>query len=513
MPLKFYLTVALVLPFLLLTSCQTFQPREFVKVTDRFEPAIHSELASLFSTPENTPPGQSGNVLLRDGKEAFQVRVAMTELAEETIDAQYFLWNNDQTGRFLINKFRDAAKRGVKIRLLLDGFITQDLNSFFAWVNEQQNIEVRIYNPFLAESNFGRLLNFASDFDRLNRRMHNKSFTVDGITTITGGRNIGDSYFFYSNDVKYLDADVFSIGPVVEQVNKSFNEYWNNALTLSVTDLSFSNISDKERNSITNLLAIENSQLEADTGNRIEFVENLQNMLDWAPTRYIADEPGNIEPLPVDQYKTAATELGRLIDSSEKEVMIESAYLVLNDDAIKYLRKKKQEGVRVRFLTNSMASNNLIINHAGYAKVRKDIIENGIELYEIKPVIDTCLVEHFPEKDCNQEQPITLHTKTAVIDDKYAYVGSLNFNLRSVYLNTESALIIDSEKIANQLKHQAKEYMNLRASWQPIILGDDILWITFHENQLIQSRIEPDTTAFERFGVDVLTKVPGTEFY
>lgn len=496
---------------LMLTGCAVFTPEP---LNDASEPVAlqgETDLSSLISSPKHLQTKASGNLLLRNGQEALQARVALIKAANASIDLQYFLWKNDQTGRFLINQLVEAAERGVQVRLLLDGMITEDLNGLFAWLNEQPNVAVRFYNPFVAETNVGRVLNLAADFDRLNRRMHNKSFTVDGVTTITGGRNISDSYFFLDPEVNYLDADVLSIGPVVAQVSESFSQYWSNSMSVPVSELDYSSLDNEQRIAIADRLAKETFELPLKTGT--EFLQSVYSRLIWAPTRFVADEPGRRDASEETIPKTAAQELGALIQNTQQEMLIESAYLVLSPEVTEFLNKKQREGVRVRFLTNSMASNTVFLNHASYAKYREDIVASGIDLYELKPVINTCLLDYMPAGSCLQEQPISLHSKAAVFDERFVYAGSFNFNLRSAYLNTESALIIDSTEMAAQLKEQMRDLMTLKSAWQPTLLGDELLWVTVHNDELIETREEPNTSALERFGAEFLSRVPGAEYY
>ena len=498
---------------LILSGCVTFQPRAPEDTPERAQVQGFTRLAEVLPVPGNTQPDESGNLLIRNGEQALRARVALIQAADISIDVQYFLWKNDQTGRYLIKQLVEAAERGVEVRLLLDGWITQDLNSLLAWVDEQPNIDVRFYNPFLAETNVGRALNLATDFDRLNRRMHNKSFTVDGIATITGGRNISDSYFFHHPDVNYLDADVLSIGPVVNQVSESFNEYWHNRMTVPAAELSYSNIDDEERTAIANQLAGDPFEPNNHPESAEAFLKDVHAQMVWAPTRFVADKAGVRDPSVGNLPKTAAQEMAELVRQTEREMLIESAYLVLSPEVTEYLSDKQRSGVRVRFLTNSMASNTVFLNHASYAKYRENIVASGIELYEVKPMINTCQLGYISAGHCRQSQRISLHTKTAVFDERFVYAGSFNFNLRSAYLNTESALIIDSVEMAAQLKQQMRNLMTLKASWQPKFLGDELLWMTIDDNELIETREEPNTTALERFGAEILSRVPGAEYY
>ena len=500
----------------LLLSCASLPNKPAAQADRVSEEAMRSStLATLFAPADRRTTGESGNYLLRHGHDALIERLHLIALAEQQIDVQYFLWNDDRTGRLFLQKLMQAAERGVYVRILIDGFSIADRNKQLAFIDSHPNIDVRIYNPFVARSRFGRILNLLFDFNRLNHRMHNKALIVDGSAAITGGRNIGDAYFEYATDVNFIDADVFSVGPVVPEIMTTFQRYWDSTLAIPTSELVKKHpLNTIEGWSYEAFLArdlsffLKDNQHLANNDAIIEHYRTLSSQLIWANTYFVADDAESPATKHAKQVKAVAEEIANLVANSERNVLIESAYFVLDQEAIDFVKSRTDKGIRMQTLTNSLASNNLVPNHAGYAKMRQQMLESGIELYELKPEETHCTtVSH----DCKTK--IALHAKTAVFDNRLVYVGSLNFNLRSAFLNTESGLFIDSPIMAKELTRQIKDRMNLFAAWQPIMLGDRLLWITFADDKIKQTRIEPDTTALERVEVDLLTAIPGTEYF
>jgi putative cardiolipin synthase len=173
----------------------------------------------------NHPTNESGFYPIYDGIEALAARLSMAERAERSIDAQYYLIKRDIVSTVFIDALLRAADRGVRVRLLLDDIFTAGYDAGMAGLDSHPNFEIRIFNPFGRAG--GRILNAITDFSRINRRMHNKSFTVDNQITLIGGRNIADEYFGAREDARFSDLDVVGIGPVVQQVSEMFDAYWN----------------------------------------------------------------------------------------------------------------------------------------------------------------------------------------------------------------------------------------------------------------------------------------------
>jgi cardiolipin synthase C len=183
-----------------------------------------TRLGTAISPLVDAHPGKSGIYPLADAREAFAARALLAHAAERTLDLQYYIWRGDMSGTLLFNAVRNAADRGVRVRLLLDDHGTSGVDRILVALDSHPNIEVRLFNPFLIRT--PRAINYLFDFFRLNRRMHNKSFTADNQATIIGGRNVGDEYFGTNDGLLYVDLNVMGVGPVVSDTSKDFDRYW-----------------------------------------------------------------------------------------------------------------------------------------------------------------------------------------------------------------------------------------------------------------------------------------------
>jgi putative cardiolipin synthase len=506
-----FLTAAL---FLLISGCSVLpineEPVSFGDLPQFTETRLSREFRPLI----DSYPDLSGHSLLLDSQESLSERLWLVGMAEKTLDVQYFLWSSDTSGYLFMQSLLAAAERGVKVRILIDGFSIADRHRQLAVLESVPNVDIRVYNPFIAKTGFGRVLNLIFNFDRLNQRMHNKSLIADHSVAIVGGRNIGDHYFGYADDMNFYDADITSVGPVVDDVSSSFNDYWNSPWAIPVPQFMPVQQSFNSETALDDFMSTDFGSSIEQTFNLTDSeltarLETLKKALIWAPTEFIADTPhGYISTNGDDQPKWVARTLSSLIESSEENITIESAYFVMDEPALEGLRRKVDSGVEVNVLTNSLASNNLIINHASYAMFRDQMLDIGLNLFELRPEINRC-----HDSRCENQEKYALHAKTAVFDYQTIYVGSMNFNLRSAYINTESGMIVHSPELALQLRQNIDRKMNLGHCWQVGKLDDDIFWVGSQNGQVHISREEPQSNWLQRFEVDLLTKLPGTAYY
>ncbi|MBK6279180.1 MAG: phospholipase D family protein [Gammaproteobacteria bacterium] len=417
----------------------------------------------------------SGVRLLDTGRDAFLERVALIEVAERSIDAQYYIWNSDATGRYMAARLYAAAERGVRVRLLLDDINVGGRDDVLALLDQHPNIEIRIYNPALERRGLRWALGFLREFSRLNRRMHNKSFTVDGSVTIVGGRNIGDEYFDAHAELNFRDRDVVAVGPVVADTGHMFDAFWNSALARPVTE--FGNgaragdlgsraaqaAADSER------LAQLFGTLPQDAAAALAHVAQSMGAMLWAPARLVHDDPPSGAALADSSLTQAsAAALGQVAAGAREEILIESAYLVLDQQSVEAIRAMHERGVRLRVLTNSLASNDVTANHAAYARRREAILASGVELHEMRPDAASCRSLVLNGSACGREHIFGLHAKTFVFDRRTVYVGSLNLNLRSRFLNAESGLVIESPELAAQIAADIELNMAPANSWRVV---------------------------------------------
>ena len=469
--------------------------------------AADTRLGAATAAIAELHPGTSGVLLLDTGAEALTARDALIADAELTIDAQYYIWNVDAAGRYLAARLLAAADRGVRVRVLLDDINVTGRDAMLADLAVHKNVEIRIYNPTTARSGALRLLGFVSDFSRLNRRMHNKSFTVDGVVTVIGGRNIGNEYFDLDPGRNFRDRELLVAGPVVKDVSMGFEAFWQSAWTKPATALSTPGRSGFSREPTSQALLESATSEVAALGYtpppepEALILTRTLPALRWAPVRLAVDPPPTAEQVAdSDRQQPVALALRQLAASAREEILVESAYFILGDDSLADAARLHAAGVRLKALTNSLASSDLVTNHSGYARRRSAMLDAGIELHELRPDAAACQKLVRMSRACEGAAGFSLHSKSLVVDRRVVYVGSFNVNLRSTYLNSEIALIVESPELAAQVAESINELQRPDSSWQ-VVRADDggLEWRTERNGALVRERHEPMTSAWRRF--------------
>ncbi|MGF1695279.1 phospholipase D family protein [Vibrio lamellibrachiae] len=454
-----------------------------------------SELSDMYSL-EHSSQGSSAVLLQDTGWDALSQRLALIETAEQSIDIQYYIWNSDESGNYLASRLIKAADRGVQVRVMLDDINLNEREDLLTTLNSHPKIEIRIFNPTPSRNGVSKWLSFLGDFSRLNRRMHNKSFTVDGALSVVGGRNIGDEYFDLSDEINFRDRDVLVMGPVVDDIQISFVEYWNSRWSYPVELLGgeaspdFPALDEILTPQYKNYLALPE-------GNQVAklFLQDAMSDMTWVKARYISDKPVPVDSDNTDEPKATAIMLAELANQSKQEIALESAYLIFDDFQLEALQNLTSNGIEIKALTNSMVSNDLIANHSGYAGRRQDMLEHGMQLFELKPNSLLCEESTKDKSKCAPTTAYGLHTKSVVFDEQIAGIGSFNFNLRSTYLNTESVLVIEDKRIAEKLAEDMERAMNEDNSWYLKVSEGDVTW---HSGSQVWDS-EPKTGQWERF--------------
>lgn len=457
---------------LLLSGCGTLPPLPPRPAEPAFAHPETTRLGAQATPPLRRHPGHSGFLILDTGRQAFEQRAALIEAAERSIDAQYYIWNSDVSGRYLARRLLLAADRGVRVRLLLDDINVAGRDAVLATLARHPNIQIRIYNPFAARAGLGKWLGFLGDFQRMNRRMHNKTFVVDAAFGIVGGRNIGDEYFDLHPHMNFRDRDVLAAGPIVRDMSANFDVYWNNAWAYAIDQLAPETASDHE---IETQLAQTRAAAGDATGLGRPPVQDAATaraglqlalaQMTWAPAELVFDLPAEDMHDGADQPRQTARALRAQVDAAQSEILIESAYFILGDDQFEGVARLRERGVRVAALTNSLATNDLTTNHAGYAQSRPEMLAHGLELHELRPDAQACTVWIDKAEYCGKGA-VSLHAKSVVFDRKTLYVGSFNVNLRSIYLNGETALVIHSPELAERVARDIGLAMAPQNSWR-----------------------------------------------
>lgn len=447
-------------------------------------------------------PALTGIYSLPNGHDAFAARAALAEVAERSIDAQYYIWHDDTAGRLLLQSLRRAADRGVQVRLLLDDNNTGGMDAVLLALDDHPGIEVRVFNPMMHRNM--RVLDYLSDFVRTNRRMHNKSFTVDNQATVVGGRNVGDEYFGAGDGVMFADLDVMAVGAVVQAVSSDFDRYWRSASTYPLssivadsgkrTDIGTAPASDPATQ--TYLQALTQSDL-------VQRLRSGNLAFEWAAARLVSDDPAK----GLGQARFEQTLLGQLnqvMDGAKKELTIVSPYFVPTKKGAAHLIALAQRGVAVTILTNALSATDIAAVHAGYAKYRKDLLRAGIRIFELKPDATVMATRHG---SLAGSSGASLHAKTFEVDGRQLFVGSFNMDPRSASLNTEMGLLIDSPKLAQHLPAALSSH-GAANSYAVTLEGDSLRWSTQEGGNSLAYTQEPESTWLRRASVHVLSWLP-----
>ena len=453
---------------------------------------------------------ESGFYPLSDGIDALGVRLLLASTAQKSIDLQYYLIKTDTSSRALIYSLLEAADRGVRVRLLLDDVFTKGYDFGLAGLDSHPNIEIRIFNPFY-RGFAGKLRSGLTNFSRVNRRMHNKSFTVDNQMTIVGGRNIADEYFGAREDAKFSDLDVLGVGPVVQDVSTMFDTYWNHETALPVP--AFASMPDDpaaELNRIRDGMDDWRAEVtrtvygEALRQDIEKFMATDNSVFDWAPYELVYDSPDKGIKKRSEEADSIRTSLAESLASATKQVVIISPYFVPRKTFTESLVQLKRSGVDVTIITNSLAANNQFTVHSGYRPSRKPLLKAGVKIYEVRPDADVAGAELVAASGAKA----TLHTKAFLVDDREVFIGSFNFDPRSAYINTESGVIIRSEQLAAQFERAVRESIPYQ-SYELFLNEDDKL--RWRDPRPGVDKIwdkEPETTWGQRFAVGFVALFP-----
>lgn len=452
-------------------------------------------------------PGKSGLHLLQDAHEAFAARVLLAQSARRTLDVQYYIWRDDLSGTLLLEALRAAAERGVRVRLLLDDNGVAGLDAGLAALDAHPNIEVRLFNPFVVRN--PKWLGYLTDFSRVNRRMHNKSFTADNQATIIGGRNVGDEYFGATEGVLFADLDVFAVGPVVSAVSSDFDRYWASDSSYPAAQI----LPRLDRKGLDQLAArverVTRDPRASAYVNAMRRTDFFRALLDgeldfeWADTRMVSDDPRK----GLGKAKGLLTyQLAEIIGAPKQEVALVSSYFVPTAVGVDAFVEMAARGVTVRILTNSLDATDVAVVHAGYAKRRRDLLEAGITLYEMRRLSPE--TKRSKRAGAFSSSGSSLHAKTFAVDGERVFIGSFNFDPRSANLNTESGFVIDSPQFARQINAAFDDIIPANA--YEVRLSEDgrLYWLEQQGAAQVRHDSEPNTGFLKRNGVFLLSLLP-----
>ncbi|MGI9537746.1 MAG: phospholipase D family protein [Desulfocapsaceae bacterium] len=435
-------------------GCATLPPRQDLAHEPALPPADSGSLALLAErfTGANGPEA-SGFHLLIDAQEALDARLALIDLATSSIDLQYFIWKGDVVGTLLFDRLMQAADRGVRVRIIVDdiwlGSTTRNLTA----LNAHHNLEIRIFNPNPSrDSTFGGFINYLSSFQALNQRMHNKLMIVDNHAIIVGGRNLGNEYFGLGKEFNFLDVDVIAVGGVVGESSRAYDEYWNDNAVYPLTrwiDELPDNTLGEVRSALSKRLETYSPQLVSyhlENRDWQESLDILEENLLIGTAHFLQDDPVQIEGK---NYRLIDM-ISYFSEPTREEFLMSSPYLLPVGTALQDLQEGVERGVKVKIITNSLASTNHTLVNSHYKKYRRPILNTGARLFEFN-YQPSGTVRNWADVEPVKAPFISLHAKTIVTDRRLCFIGSLNFDPRALVINSENGLLIKSEELAGEL--------------------------------------------------------------
>ncbi len=482
---------------MILTGCAGL-PRHFQKTrSEALATSAGTELGAIVAANE-IGKNLSGIRLLASGDEALASLIALADHAQRTLDIQYYIIHEDNSTLTLLHHVRLAAERGVRVRVLVDDLNTAGEDRRFLHLSQRANIEVRVFNPFPGgrSATWSRFLASVSDIPRINHRMHNKLFVADNAMAITGGRNIGDAYFARDQRSNFIDLDVVAAGEIVPELSATFDAFWNSRYAYPIASVASADQTDTAAPPLVETAAAANANWLA------EELDDRMLQLMWVPATVLADKPAKLAgDAYSDEELTVANNIGALMRAAKQELLIISPYFVPGVDGMAMLRRLISQGVRVRILTNSLASTDSPLVHTGYSRYRVALLKLGVDLREMRPKLGQKRPRFHPFKSSNA----SLHAKALVIDQKIVFIGSLNMDGRSKRFNSELGLVMRSADIAKQVTGILDD-LSADGSYRLSLLDhtDKIEWSSGEPGEEQVWHTDPETTLMQRLALRAL---------
>lgn len=503
-----------------LSACTTLPKQQNIQPEYAYDiDTQQTDLAKIITPLKQQNPELTGYHVLYDPLEAIAARINLIERAEKTLDLQYYIWDNDKIGSLALYKIIEAADRGVKVRLLIDDNNAGKMEGVYLALDQHPNIEVKLFNPY----RFRRLrpIDMVLDLKRINRRMHNKTFTADNQISLIGGRNMSNQYYNVSDSYQFSDVDVMLVGQAVDDITHSFDEYWNHSYAYPVRNIVNHNTYTLRYDGLKEQLTKHYQEITVqnylDLSNRThDFDQWLDHniQLDWVKAEVVKDAPDKIRARAKKEQHLNFQMVKRL-ENPEHSVDLISAYFVPQKQGEAKLIELAKDGVQVRVLTNSFKANDVALVHAFYAKYRIDLLKNGVELYEFLPAISE--ENLYPNsKEISKQTKVSLkglsrsslHAKLMALDNKQVFIGSFNFDPRSANLNTEIGVIINSPPLANAV-HKTMD-VNLKKYAYKLVLDSQqkINWLKETPQGIVTLRKEPKMKWWQKAGVKIISWLP-----
>jgi putative cardiolipin synthase len=496
----------------LLAGCASLPSTEDRPRSTAYVDTAATRLGSALSEQVAAHRGLTGVHAIDNPRDAYATRVLLANVAQKSIDAQYYIWRGDEVGFSLLNALWQAAERGVRVRLLLDDVGTHGLDKVIAALDAHPDIEVRLYNPLVYRG--ARAINGIVDFSRINRRMHNKSFTFDNQVTVVGGRNIANEYFAAGTGaLMFADLDVAAAGAAVAAVSAQFDLYWNSSSAYPVRAIVGASTPAGTTELQAKMTAMRSTPEALAYGEALRDTPIVKQLLDrslafdWARVDVLSDDPQKTLDESDRTDILLLPQLLRTIGQAQREFDLVSPYFVPAEAGTAALVAMAQRGVAVRVLTNSLASSEGGTTHSGYAKRRSALLAGGVRLFELRPAASR------PSRDTaagiGSSGASALHAKTFAVDRERIFVGSFNFDPRSARLNTELGFMINSPALAARLS-SAFDAAILELAYEVRLQPDgrSLVWIERTAAGEVRHETEPQTSWFARAKVNFLSILP-----
>lgn len=520
------------------------------------EDAQGTRLAKALEPQMRAHPDLSGFRMIRGGRAAFVTRASMIDSADKTIDAQYYIFDDDVTGKLLVDRLLVAADRGVRVRLLVDDWCQAGRDAYLAGISYHPNIQVRIYNPVGGARGcpIQRPVDYVFGPERLKRRMHNKALIADNTVALVGGRNIADAYFRAGTEFNFGDMDLLAAGRVAREVSVMFDAFWNDEIALPIEAF----VAEQRRPEYARVAA---SRIEANrvANSRTEHVRRVAESdflkglksggtpLIWAEGHAVCDRPEK-RNFSIGQEPSCymIKQLQEVAEKTDCEVLLISPYFVPGKKGMEFFRRMRERDVSIKVLTNSLASNDVKPAQAAYANYRKDLLHMGVELFEMRPdptrkargLAGASSPSNASSTDgglavaagrgsgsggggggvggaggsgsgggLGESSRASLHAKTMVLDRKTVFVGTINFDPRSLYLDTQNGIVVDSEELAAQLASffasRTSPHYAFKVVFDPAAApgrkNPPVVWIGEKDGRVEYFFDEPLSTSWERF--------------
>jgi len=417
--------------------------------------------------------------LLDHGPKAVEWRLRALDSATTSIDLQSFLLGDDPVSKELIRRLILAAERGVRVRMLMDDSFLQKKDPVVHAIDSHPNIEFRVYNPYGRRSGGSamRILLNIGDFSRVDHRMHNKLLIIDNRVAIVGGRNLADEYYGHDTKMNFRDLEVLTGGKHVRDLSKAFDRYWNNHWSIPAERLPGTDHSQLSLNAYRKSLKPYQGvlRLEADLVRHAAWMKTGRSALEGYPT-LLVDRPPHKNPAKASEAPVqVAHDLRKLIDNADTEVILISAYLIPTPELEAAIERAESRGVQVRILTNSLRSNNHTAAHAAYRRHLKQLVHHGADLHELR-ADGKDRSRHMRGAAGNRS--LALHAKALILDDDKVFIGSCNLDARSLRINTEMGLVIESEQFNRQLREAMQLDFDRRNAWHVQKQSDgSLIWV------------------------------------